>query len=114
MAYLAKFYGAIGYALLGETSPGVWMDTIVEKKYRGDVVLDQRRWRTEEKVNDDLSLDNSISILADSYAYENIGNMKYIVWNKTPWKIQSFSINRPRIVIQIGGVYNGERPSESP
>ena len=73
------------------------------KNYRGDVVLDQRRWRTEEKVNDDLSLDNSISILADGYAYENIGNMKYIIWNKVPWKIQSFNINRPRIVIQIGG-----------
>lgn len=111
---MAKFYGAIGYARLEETTPGVWLDVVIEKKYRGDVVLDQRRWRTEEKVNDDITLDNSISILADGYAYENIGNMKYIVWNGTPWKIQSFSINRPRIAIQIGGVYNGERPSESP
>lgn len=111
---MAKFYGAIGYALSQETVPGVWEDSIVEKKYRGDVVLDQRRWRAEEKVNDDLNLDNSISIIANTYAYNNIGTMKYIVWNNTPWKIQSFSINRPRIVIQIGGIYNGERPSESP
>ena len=111
---MAKYYGAIGYALMAETSPGIWMDTVTERKYRGDVVLDQRRWRTEEKVNDDLSLDNSISILADGYAYENIGNMKYIIWNKVPWKIQSFNINRPRIVIQIGGIYNGERPPKSP
>jgi hypothetical protein len=110
---VAKFYGAIGYALQEESVPGVWADTITEKKYRGDVVLDQRRWRTEEKVNDDISLDNSISIIADTYAYKNIGFMKYIVWNGTPWKIQSFSINRPRIIIQIGGLYNGERPSES-
>ena len=111
---MAKFYGAIGYARSEETVPGVWEDAIVEKKYRGDIVLDQRRWRTEEKVNDDLNLDNSISILADTYAYENIGIMKYIVWKGVAWKIQSFSINRPRIVIQIGGVYNGEKPSESP
>ena len=111
---MAKFYGAIGYARSEETVPGVWEDVIVEKNYRGDVILDQRRWRTEEKVNDDLNLDNSISILADTYAYNNIGTMKYIMWKGVTWKIQSFSINRPRIVIQIGGVYNGEKPSESP
>ena len=114
MAYLAKFYGAIGYALLEESSPGVWIDTIVEKNYRGDIILDQRRFQSSENLNDNINIDNSISILADAYAYENLGFMKYIVWNNVAWKIQSFSINRPRIVLQIGGVYNGERPIKSP
>ena len=108
---MAKFSGSIGYARPEETVPGVWMDVITEKNYRGDVVLDQRRWRSDEKVNDDLNLDNSISIVADTYAYNNVGYMKYILWNNTPWKIQSFNIRRPRIVLQIGGVYNGERPT---
>ena len=111
---MAKFYGAIGYALQEESKPGVWRDTVVEKKYRGDVILDQRRFQSTDQVNDDINIDNSISIIADAYAYENIGFMKYIVWNKVPWKIQSFVINRPRIVLQIGGVYNGERPSTTP
>lgn len=111
---MAKFYGAIGYARQEETRPGVWTSVIVEKNYRGDVVLDQRRWQPDAKANDDLNLDNSISIIADEYAYTNLGTMKYIVWNGVPWKIQSFSINRPRIVIQIGGVYNGKRPPKSP
>ena len=111
---MAKFYGAIGYALPGETAPGVWGDTIIEKNYRGDVVLDQWRWQPADKVNDDLNIDNSVSIIADKYAYQNIGKMKYIVWDGTPWKIQSLSINRPRIILQIGGVYNGERPISSP
>ena len=111
---MAKFHGAIGYALLEESSPGVWIDTIVEKNYRGDIILDQRRFQSSENLNDNINIDNSISILADAYAYENLGFMKYIVWNKVAWKIQSFSINRPRIVLQIGGVYNGERPIKSP
>lgn len=111
---MAKFSGSIGYALPKESKPGVWIDEIVEKNYRGDVVLDQRRWRPGEKANDDLNIDNSISIIANTYAYDNIGNMKYIVWNNTPWKIQSFIISRPRIVIQIGGIYNGERPPATP
>ena len=71
-------------------------------------------FKVDQKINDDINLDNSISIVADAYAHANVGVMKYIVWNNTPWKIQSFSINRPRIVIQIGGIYNGERPIESP
>lgn len=111
---MAKFYGAIGYALQEESKPGVWRDTVVEKNYRGDVILDQRRFQSTDQVNDDINIDNSISIIADAYAYENIGFMKYVVWNKVPWKIQSFVINRPRIVLQIGGVYNGERPSTTP
>lgn len=108
---MAKFYGAIGYAIREETRPGVWVDKLTEKSYRGDVVLDQRRWQSSEKVNDNLNIDNSISIVADEYAYQNLGNMKYIVWNGVPWKVQSFSINRPRLVLQIGGVYNGKRPT---
>lgn len=111
---MAKFYGAIGYALQEETAPGVWTDKIVEKNYRGDVVLDQRRWQQSEQVNDNLNLDNSVSIIADPYAYQNIGNIKYIVWNGVTWKIQSISINRPRIILQIGGIYNGKRPTKSP
>ena len=108
---LAKFYGAIGYALSRERSPGVWVDEILEKNYRGDVVLDQRRFNASDKVNDDINIDNSISIVADAYAYANVGYMRYVVWNGVAWRIQSFSINRPRLVIQIGGIYNGERPS---
>ena len=107
---MAKFYGQIGYASLIETRPGVWVDSIIERNYRGDVILDQRRWQSADKVNDNLNLDNSISIIADEYAYSNMGTMKYIIWNNTAWKIQSFSINRPRIIIQIGGIYNGDRP----
>ncbi len=107
---MAKFYGVIGYARQKESKPGVWIDEIVEKSYRGDVILDQRRWQSEDKVNDNLNIDNSISIIADEYAYKNIGTIKYIVWNNIPWRIQSFNINRPRIILQIGGVYNGERP----
>lgn len=111
---MARFYGAIGYARQVETKPGVWKDEITEKNYRGDVVLDQRRWQPAEKANDDVNLDNSISIVADDYAYANIGYMKYVVWNNTPWKIKSFTINRPRLVLQIGGIYNGKRPPRTP
>ena len=115
MAYLAKFYGPIGYAFEPvETEPGVWSDSIVEKNYRGDVILNQVRMQSGDRISDAVVIDNSISIIANAYAYDNIGFMKYIVWKNVAWKIQSFSINRPRILLQIGEVYNGKRPSNSP
>lgn len=104
---MAKFYGVIGYAIQKETAPGVWEDEIIEKNYRGDVGLNQFRWQNGDKINDDLNIDNSISIIADEYAYNTYGYMKYIIWHGQKWKIQSLAINRPRIVIQIGGLYNG-------
>lgn len=108
---MAKFYGAIGYSFQQEFAPGVYKDVTTEKNYRGDVVLNQQRWQPADKVNDDFNLDNSISIVADEFAYKNIGAIRYIVWHGVAWKIQSLNIIRPRIVIQIGGVYNGDRPN---
>lgn len=104
---MAKFKGAIGYVSQGETAPGVWEDLATEKNYRGDVILNQERWQPTEGANDNLNLDNSISIIADNYAYANLGYIKYIVWHGQKWKVQSLAINRPRIVLQIGGLYNG-------
>jgi hypothetical protein len=104
---MAKFYGVIGYAIQAETSPGVWENQVIEKSYRGDILLSQQRWQKSEKANNDLSLDNSISVIADVYAYINSGFMKYIVLHGQKWSINSLAISRPRIVLQIGGLYNG-------
>ena len=104
---MAKFCGVIGYAFQEETAPGVWEDKVVEKVYRGDVILNQFRWQQGDKVNDDITVDNSISIVADEFAYVKLGFMKYVVWHGEKWKVKSVAVNRPRIVIQIGGLYNG-------
>ena len=104
---MAKYYDAVGYVIQKEVSPGVWEDETVEKKYRGDVILNQLRWQIADKVNDDINIDNSISIIADPFAFDNVCYMKYIKWIGKKWKIQSFSIQRPRVVLQLGGVYNG-------
>ena len=103
---MAKFHGVIGYAFEEETAPGVWEDVQVEKEYRGDVILNQFRWQSSEQLNENLNIDNSISIIADEFAYLRFGYMKYVTWHGEKWKIQSISVNRPRIVIQIGGLYN--------
>ena len=104
---MAKYYDSIGYVIQTEVTPGVWQDTIIEKKYRGDIILNQLRWQGADKANDDINIDNSISIIADPFAYDHVCYMKYIKWIGQKWKIQSFAVQRPRVVLQLGGVYNG-------
>ena len=105
---MAKFYGEIGYAETSETSPGVWTNGITERKYSGDVIRSSKRWQTGESLNDDVTINNEISIIADPFAYGNLQNMRYIKWMGVYWKISKIDINRPRILLTIGGVYNGE------
>ena len=103
---MAKFYGEIGYAETVETVPGVWQEQIVKRKYAGDVIRNTSKVRGGEHLNDNIVLDNKLSIIADPYALNNFSTMRYIEWNGAFWKITSVEIQRPRLILTIGGVYN--------
>ena len=109
-----KFYGVVGYGESVEGTglrEGIWEDVIVEKPYYGDVTRNTRRWDANEKVLDDLNVSNTISIVADAFAYQHFFSMKYVEWMGTRWKISSVEVQRPRIILTIGGVYNGPTPA---
>lgn len=105
---MAKFYGKIGFEDSVETAPGVWSPEFVEKNYYGDVL--RQSWRNEnsQKINDDITINNQLSVIADSYINQNIGHMRYVEWMGTKWKISSVDIQYPRIILELGGVYNAE------
>jgi hypothetical protein len=104
---MAKFYGVIGYTATKETSPGVWTEDIVERNYSGDVIRDTKRWQEGQKNNDDLVPNHQISIISDSFALDNLYLMRYIKWMGASWKITNIEVQRPRLLLTIGGVYNG-------
>ena len=104
---MAKFYGVVGYAETAETSPGVWSEVVTEKNYYGDVLKDSRRWQAGESLNDNLVVSNRISIVADPFAYQNFHAMRYIKWMGAFWKISEVDVQRPRLILTLGGVYNG-------
>lgn len=104
---MAKFYGAIGYSETTETAPGVWVEGITERFYYGDVVRNTRKWEKGEGLNDDLDIGNQFSIVADAYAYEHFFAIRYIEWMGTRWKVTNVEVERPRLTLQVGGVYNG-------
>lgn len=111
---MVKFYGKVGYGETVETRPGVWDDVIVEHYHYGDVVRNSRTLQTGEKVNNDLSVGNSISIVADAYANNHFWAMKYIEWQGALWIVADVTVQAPRLLLRLGGVYDGPRPEPGP
>lgn len=105
---MAKFYGKIGYAESVEIRPGVWEDTMTERPYSGDTVRNNSRWNTNpDTVNDDIKLSDKLSIVADPYANQNFQQMRYVEYMGGLWKIVGVEVARPRLLLTLGGVYNG-------
>lgn len=104
---MAKFHGKVGYGHNQETSPGVHKDVIVEREYFGEVVRNSLQQREAEKVNLDHSVSHSISIVADAYATEHVFDIRYVEWAGKLWTVRSTEIERPRLILGIGEVYNG-------
>jgi hypothetical protein len=109
-----RFSGAVGYATSTETAPGVWSDIITERTYYGDVVRNSRRLLpptlVPPELNDNLSLENSFSILGDAEAYANFMNFRYVEWEGSRWAITNVEVLRPRLILTIGGLWNGPTP----
>jgi hypothetical protein len=104
-----KFYGAVGYGDTVESAPGVWKDVITETSYFGDVIRNTRQLQDGSKVNDDLSVNNSISIVADEYANEHFFAIRYVVWAAAYWIVTNVEVQSPRLLLTLGGVYNGPK-----
>ena len=104
---MSKFYGPIGYITQKEISPGVWDEVIVERSYRGDITRNNRRWEASEYKNDNLTISNQLTIIADPFLYENSSTIRYVSWLGVRWKLTNIEIQRPRLILTLGEVYNG-------
>lgn len=108
---MAKFFGKIGYGESSETAPGVWTDLIVEYPYYGDVIRNTRKLTdNEHHLNENISVNNSISIVADAYANEHFFAIRYIEWAGALWIVSDVEVQSPRLLLRLGGVYNGPKP----
>lgn len=104
---MAKFYGIIGYCITEETEPGIYEEKNVENFYYGDIIKNSRRLQESGKVNDDVTVSNRISIIADPFANHNFHAMRYVELMGVKWKIKEVEVEYPRLILTVGGLYNG-------
>ena len=105
---MAKFCGKIGYAETVETSQSIWEEQITDYTYYGDILSNRRQWESSQGINDNTNVNNRISIVADERALKSFHLMRYVEWMGTKWKISSIEVQRPRLILTLGGVYNDE------
>lgn len=104
---MAKWHGQIGFAETVEVEPGIWDDKIVEHPYIGELNRNSRNLQTSTNVNDNINISNQISIVADPYAREHFFNIRYATFSGAKWKVTNVDVQYPRLILSLGGVYNG-------
>lgn len=106
---MARFYGPIGFVDTIEDPPdsGIWIEVPIERKYRGEISRNTRRWDNGEHLNKNLNISNTISIVADPYISNHLNSIRYIKWLGGYWEVSSVDVAYPRLTLSIGGVYNG-------
>lgn len=102
-----KFYGPVGFVDVVEKRPGVMTQAPVEYSYSGDVIRRGFRFQSSDSVNDTITPTQQISILSDPYARNHVGSIRYVKWMGTAWKVTEVSMEYPRLILTLGGAYNG-------
>ncbi len=112
---MPKFFGPIGFVTPIEdpAGSGIWVEDATEKNYRGEVIKNSRSWESAQQLNDNLNIRNSISIVADPYISNKINTIRYVKWLGTYWKVTDVEVQYPRLVLTLGGVYNGQTAGTS-
>lgn len=104
---MGKFYGKIGFSVTEETQPGIWKERIVERSYYGDTVRSTKQISGPGKINDDITIKEDLSVLADPFAMNHYSSIKYVEYMQTKWKVTAVEVKFPRLILTTGSVYNG-------
>lgn len=111
---MAKCYVEIGFVTTEETidensneGTGIWVEKVTPKNYYADIIKNSRMLTSDNKVNSDLMLNNTFSIIADPYLMNNFFAIRYIKFNGNKWEVSGVEVQYPRLLLSIGGLYNG-------
>ena len=104
-----RFYGKVGYISTVEDEYGVSRPVATERYYYGTVLTLATKWQVTQNLNDDIEVNHQISIVADPYAFEKFFLIRYVEWMGTLWEVKRTQVNYPRLILTLGGVYNGEQ-----
>lgn len=103
---MAKFAGRVGYISQEESVPGVWTPIEKIRQMKGDFYMESSRHQNGDKVNKDISLNHRISLVGDAYAFANYYAIRWIEIDGVKWEVISLEVKRPRITVNVGGIYN--------
>ena len=102
-----RWYGKVGYIETEEVEPGVWEEKEVTREYYGEFIKHYSKFKVSGDVNDDRDISVELSIVADPYAELHFHSIRYAEFGGVKWKVNTVEPRRPRLILSLGGVYNG-------
>ena len=105
---MGKYSGIIGFGYNKEIEPDIWKDEFVERHYYGDIIQNNRRFNQGTTLSGEVYITNQLSIVGDSFLFQNLSNIRYASVNGNNWIVESVQEKYPRVEISLGGVYNGK------
>lgn len=105
---MSKYYGKVGFMDAEKTDENsdVFVEKIIEHPYYGDILEYGSRWQSGQYLIENRLLTIKISIVADPYAYEHFSTIKYVEYGGKKWEVTGIDIQRPRLILTIGDLYN--------
>lgn len=104
---MAKFNGLVGYVTQSETSPGVWSSVENSIMMKGDIIRQSSNSQNDDKVNSGIALSHRVSLVGDAYSFGNYYDIRWVDIKGKKWEVSSIEIQRPRLIVTLGGVWNG-------
>jgi hypothetical protein len=89
-----------------EVCPGVWKIMPTEVPHRAKLLTYNKDYDTSDEVNDDMKLRNRYEIVMKDKKLD-YQDMRYIIVKGKKWKVSALEFLDIRIIITLGGVYNG-------
>lgn len=112
---MTKYHGKIGFVQFVEKEPSVWVEDTIEREYKGDVTRNFRRWdQSTDSINPNLNVTNTITIVADDFMINNSHMLRYAEFMGSYWEIKSIELDRPRLTLELGGVYHKQESPKLP
>ena len=105
---MAKFYDKIGFVKTEETEPGIWEPQTEEVLYSGEVTQTTARWEDNGRINGNLEINHTISLILDDYITHNMFALRYVCYAGRRWLVTKISVLHPRIVLTLGSEYYKE------
>ena len=102
-----RWYGKVGYIETVEIEPGIWEEKETVRSYYGELVRNSSKFRISGDVNDDKDVSVELSIVADPYSSLHFHAIRYVEFGGTKWKVNTVEPKRPRLILSLGGEYNG-------
>ena len=88
-----------------ETSPGMFKFQIREVRVNGDLYTKRTSWPNAQMSG--ASLGMTFSMVTPESDDINFTDVLYFVYQNRKWAVTSIEYDRPRVKLNLGGLYNG-------